>query len=179
MIIKRVSVELDAHYLHRLFNARGDMNTFSEVIMVLPRPGGKILTLTKSFYPDGIFNLPSGGIHPGESPEEAFLREVAEETGLSVNLQSEIAQIEHHCYFEDQSLDFTSHVMLGTESSQNPHPADDEESISGYFDADADGLLRFAANMRALTGRWVGFGRFRATALDFVAEYLANLTCSP
>lgn len=175
MIVKRISVELDRNHIDRLSNERGDMNTFSEVIMVLPRPGGKILTLTKSFYPDSIFNLPSGGIHPGESPEEAFAREVVEETSLPVMIESHIGRIEHHCYYKDQSLDFTSHVILGAESSQTPHPADEEECISAYFDAGVDDLRRFTANMRALTGRWLGFGRFRATALKFISEYLANL----
>jgi 8-oxo-dGTP pyrophosphatase MutT (NUDIX family) len=36
------------------------------------RPAGK---------PEGLWALPKGGLDPGESPEEAALREVAEETG--------------------------------------------------------------------------------------------------
>ena len=36
------------------------------------RPGGK---------PEGLWALPKGGLDPGEEPEEAAVREVAEETG--------------------------------------------------------------------------------------------------
>jgi 8-oxo-dGTP pyrophosphatase MutT (NUDIX family) len=36
------------------------------------RPAGK---------PEGLWALPKGGLDPGESPEQAALREVAEETG--------------------------------------------------------------------------------------------------
>ena len=88
MIVKSVKVELDAHYFNWLMAARGETDTRSEVIMVLPRPNGRVLTLTKSFYPTGTYNLPSGGIQPGETPEQAFLREVAEETGLHVSSAS-------------------------------------------------------------------------------------------
>lgn len=174
MTVKSVAVELDAHFFNRLLTARGDMDTRSEVVMILPRNPGTILTLTKSFYPTGTFNLPSGGIHPGETPEQAFTREVAEETGLPVALQSRIGRIQHHCTFQGRSLDFTSHVMLATQSDEPPHPSDDDECISGYMDATADDLRRFADHMRSLTDRWLGFGRFRATALDFMADYLAN-----
>lgn len=179
MILKSVTIELDAHFFNRLKSARGDKDTRSEVIMILPRPGSRVLTLTKSFYPQGIYNLPSGGIHPGESPEQAFLREVAEETALHVALESQIGRIEHHSVFEDQGLDFTSHVMLGSESSEKPHPSDDDECISGYMDAGVQDLRLFAEQMRSLTGKWLGFGRFRATALDFLADYLVNSPALP
>lgn len=179
MIVKTADVELDAHYFNMLLTSRGDLDTRSEVIMLLPRPSRKVLLLTKSFYPTGTFNLPSGGIHPGESPEEAFVREVAEETGLPVSPTSQIARIDHHCRFQGDSLDFTSHIILGTESSATPHPSDADECISAYMDAGIEDLLRFREHMLSLTGRWQGFGRFRATALEFVAGYLANSPIPP
>lgn len=174
MIVKAVTIELDEHYFNWLKNSRGDMNTFSEVIMIIPRPGGKILTMAKSFYPDGVYNLPSGGIHPGETPEQAFAREIAEETCLDVALRRRIGRIERRCVLKTDSLNYTSHIMLGTESAEAPRSSDEGECISAYFDAGTDDLRVFAANMRALTGKWLGFGRFRAAALDFMADYLAN-----
>ena len=175
MIVKSVRVEIDQSFMNYIVTTKSDADRRSEVIMVLPRPGRKILALTKSFYPEGTYNLPSGGIKPGESPEEAFFREVAEETGLPISFQAQIGRIEHHCYYEDQSIDFTSHVMLGTKSSDTPQSTDEVESICGYVDASAEDLLHFRDHMTRMTGRWVGFGRFRATALDFVAEYLTEM----
>jgi len=174
MRVEIVTIELDEHYYQWLKSARGERGTMSEVVMVLPRPGGRVLTLTKSFYPQGTYNLPSGGIEPGETPETAFTREVAEETGLDVVLRSEIGRIERHCTFGDSSLDFTSHVMLGSESDTPARPRDADESISEYVDASPADLRRFSEHMQNLTGSWAGFGRFRAVALDFVADALAD-----
>ncbi len=174
-----MNVELDAHYFNRLLTARGDLDTRSGVVMVLPRAGNRVLVLTKSFFPARIYNLPTGGIHPGETPEQAFAREVIEETGLDSKPQSMIGRLDQHCTFEDQSLDFTHYFILGTETSDPPHPTEDSESISGYLDATADDLRRFACRMRDLTGIWLGFGRFRAPAIDFVARVILNLFQDP
>lgn len=172
MIVKSVTVELDEHYFQWLKSARGDATTYSEVVMVLPRQYGKVLALTKSFYPVGTYSLPSGGIEPGETPELTFCREVAEETSLDVHLEDQIGRIEHMCVLGNEGLCFVSHVMLGAESDTPPSSHDADEQISAYVDASASDLFGFAERMRTLTGKWTGFGRFRATALDFVAEWL-------
>ena len=174
MIVRTENVEIDAHHFEWLVTARGNLDTRSGVVMVLPRPDNRVLVLTKSFYPPGIYNLPTGGIHPGETPEQAFAREVIEETGLHSSPRSVIGRLDQHCTFANQSLDFTHYVVLGTQTSDPPHPTADDESISAYLDATACDLREFADRMRALTGTWRGFGRFRAPALDFVADALSS-----
>ena len=42
----------------------------------------KILTFRHRDYPEAGLQVPAGTIDPGENPEEAVLREVAEESGL-------------------------------------------------------------------------------------------------
>jgi 8-oxo-dGTP pyrophosphatase MutT (NUDIX family) len=49
---------------------------------VIPDSDGRILLQAKTYEP-GWF-LPGGAIEPGERPEDAVVREVAEETGLIV-----------------------------------------------------------------------------------------------
>ncbi len=40
--------------------------------------------------------LPGGGVEPGEAPEAAVLRELAEETGFAGTVQQPLWTIEHH-----------------------------------------------------------------------------------
>ncbi len=47
--------------------------------------GGRLLVIRRGHPPgEGLWSLPGGRAEPGESDEEAVVRELAEETGLSV-----------------------------------------------------------------------------------------------
>jgi 8-oxo-dGTP pyrophosphatase MutT (NUDIX family) len=50
------------------------------------RPGGR---------PEGLWALPKGLIGPGESPEEAALREVGEETGLEASPVEKLGDVKY------------------------------------------------------------------------------------
>lgn len=69
----------DSTYLRSVIEKRT-----AEVCMVVRRPTGKLLTFRKPFYPAGIFRQLTGGVEPNESTLHALLREVYEETGLTV-----------------------------------------------------------------------------------------------
>lgn len=55
------------------------------VAAVIPNEKGEILLIKRS--DDGTWSLPAGAIDPDESPAEAVIREVAEETGLIVEIE--------------------------------------------------------------------------------------------
>lgn len=61
------------------------------------RPDGQILTMFRR----GIWDLPKGKIDPGESPEQAALREVIEETGLQHATLLDDLLITYHTYRQD------------------------------------------------------------------------------
>jgi 8-oxo-dGTP pyrophosphatase MutT (NUDIX family) len=58
------------------------------VRVVLADAGGRILlfhVMTPDYVPDGWWELPGGGIDPGESYLDAAVREIREETGLTLD----------------------------------------------------------------------------------------------
>ncbi|MGI6294850.1 MAG: NUDIX hydrolase [Armatimonadota bacterium] len=171
MRVLRTIVRVDEDYFDYMAARKGSR---SEVVMILPRPAGKVLTLTKKFYPDGLYNLPSGRMEVGESYREAFAREVAEETGLDATFESVIGRIDHTITCDKGQMNFTSYLILAAESSLVPRPSDSSEQIAGYRDASADDLRALAQQMKSLHGKWRSFGRFRATALEFTADSLAK-----
>ncbi|MBQ8222163.1 MAG: NUDIX domain-containing protein [Bacteroidales bacterium] len=93
---------------------------------------------------NGILDLPKGHIEQGESPEEAALREVREETAIS-NL-SIIKQLpsSHHCYLLNNqwTLKKTSWFLMSTNDEFKPKPQT-EEGISKVFLLNKDNVNEF------------------------------------
>lgn len=63
----------------------GDLLVIPAVAAVVRNGEGKLLLQQKH---DGSWSLPAGAIEPGESPEEAVVRELEEETGFSASKAS-------------------------------------------------------------------------------------------
>ncbi len=93
---------------------------------------------------NGIPDLPKGHIENGETPCEAALREVSEETSIS-NL-SIIRQLpsSNHCYLlNDQwTLKNTSWFLMKTDAAFSPKPQT-EEGISKVFLLNKDNVDKF------------------------------------
>ncbi|WP_197538394.1 NUDIX hydrolase [Nocardia cyriacigeorgica] len=56
----------------------------------------ELLVFDHTAHPEAGTQIPAGGVHPGESLEQAVLREVAEETGLrNVSVVDQLAVDDH------------------------------------------------------------------------------------
>jgi NAD+ diphosphatase len=73
-------------------------------IIVLVTFGERCLLVRKSWWPEGMFSNVSGFGEPGESLEDALVREVREETGV---------QVVDMTYHSSQPWPFPSSLMLG------------------------------------------------------------------
>ncbi|MBV9915160.1 MAG: NAD(+) diphosphatase [Solirubrobacterales bacterium] len=91
----------------------------------------RLLLGRRAGWPAGRCSVLAGFISPGESAEEAVIREVREESGI-------IAR--EPCYVTSQPWPFPSSLMLGFDAVSDggdPAPADDELDEVGWFSLDA------------------------------------------
>lgn len=142
-----------------------------EVVLLLRRPDGQLLLHTKSFYPEGVFRLPSGGMLPGESVLGAARREAREEAGLNLRNPRPLGFLSvtfqrgwHRRYFHSWL------VLADVEG--DPRPGDTQERISGFRWVPPEALAEVVDQLRALPPRWTDWGRFRALAHEAALRWI-------
>ena len=98
-----------------------------------PPPTGVLLTARKTFYLPGLYRLLTGGVEPGERIVDALLREVDEETGLTVSIGSFLAIVAYHAegpaHAAPRAYTF---AFLLEEHGGTLAPRDLEEQLAGY-----------------------------------------------
>ncbi len=95
---------------------------------LVTNPEGKLLV----FFRRGSWDLPKGKIDPGETPEQAALREVEEETGLKKLTLGEFAGFTWHTYTQkgERILKKTWwYHMQSADSDVTPQTEEDIEEI--------------------------------------------------
>ncbi|MDI6828878.1 MAG: NUDIX domain-containing protein [Armatimonadota bacterium] len=148
---------------------------FEEVVLVLLRPGRRILLHTKAFYPTNVYRLPSGKIKKNESPIDAARREIYEETGLRPAEIKKIGEIMYLLRCDTNSQEFRSHIFLCSETSEQPQPVSENENIVEFKEIDAKELKNIAGLLSNLPCEWSSWGRLRAVAHEFVYYRLMPL----
>jgi 8-oxo-dGTP pyrophosphatase MutT (NUDIX family) len=151
----------------------------AEVCMVIRRKNGRLIAARKTYYPDGIMRLLTGGIAHGEEVETALRREVAEETSLGVVVRRFLALIEYRLS-DTHTPCFTTWVFLLDERDGVLAASDPEEQIEAFAEVAICDLLPMAKQLEAIAdeenatihGNWRSWGRFRAVAHRAVAEAL-------
>jgi len=149
-----------------------------EVVLLLREKNGRILLHNKSFYPPGVFRLPSGGILPGESVLAAARREAQEETGLEIQDPRPLGVLSVTFQYGRQRQFFHSWVVLA-EVEGEPRPGDIGERIADFQWVSPDMLAKVAEELRALPPEWADWGRFRALAHEAALQWLPHIPSSP
>lgn len=154
---------------------------YGEVCMVIRRPNEKILLAIKSFYPRGAYRLPTGGIHHGESIEEALKREAHEETGLELEVVSFLAKI-HYIGERERHRLFHTFAFLLEERGGTLGALDESEQIESWHEIRPDELENVATFLsdlredgtRGVGGSWRAWGQFRAVVHRAVHDALTS-----
>lgn len=99
------------------------------VIMLVHDGADRCVLGRQAAWPEGRFSTLAGFVEPGESAEQAVVREVAEEVGVAV---TDVR------YLDSQPWPFPSSLMLGftarCEPDAVPAPADGELAEARWFD---------------------------------------------
>ncbi len=153
-----------------LFDPLNKTDRYGEVCMVVRRKNGRFLTMTKTFYPEGAYRLPTGGINYGESIHDALLRETNEETGLQVNINRFLAAVAYCVPVVDTQPLFYTFAFLLDEVRGTLGAIDETERIEAFREIEPAELPTLAASLEAvkneyndeIAGIWNDWGHFRA-----------------
>lgn len=169
----RQSFRIEADEYIYSYRWRKDIDRRAEVVFAIEDPGGGIWVHAKPHYPAHIFRLPSGGVHWDEYVEDALLREVQEETGLTVKIESFLSLTEYHFYRGESNVSFASYIFHLRSLGGRPIVRDDEP-ISAFHVVPPQRLAKLAAALRDLNGNRTGWGQWRALAHDVVHDELTD-----
>jgi 8-oxo-dGTP pyrophosphatase MutT (NUDIX family) len=174
-------VELTNNYR---FDPLNKTDRYGEVCMVVLRPNGHLLTMTKVFYPRGVSRLPTGGIHQGEDILAALLRETYEETGLEVEVRRFLAAVAYRLSGDSvETLPvFYTFAFLLYEVGGTLGTLDESERVEAFFEVEPGSLRSVAERLEQvettyseeIDGQWRDWGCFRAVIHRVVGEAFAG-----
>ncbi len=155
-----------------------------EILAVIVLPNDKILLHTKSVYPDDTYRLPTGAFEKDETPEEAFRREVKEETDFNIKAGKLLAKLIYDIEYPNGKKTFTTYIFLVKVKSGKYKVIDENEGTSGFKEIGIEELPKIAEKLRNLrTGpkneeyhvkSWNNWGRFRSVPHDIVYRLLSD-----
>lgn len=144
-----------------------------------------VLLHIKTFYPSGAYRLPTGGIHQGEQVMQTLMREIEEETGLTVGTGADQVQVQRCLGIVSyemlhrslgQSFAFaTYHFLVQMPQDGVIAPRDASEQIGGWEWCKPHELAAVAEFLEQVGQQnpvWGDWGRFRALSHRFVANLI-------
>ncbi len=84
----------------------------------LPRVGGYgilardgLIACARIGYSDFTYDLPGGAVDPGETPDQAVVREFGEETGMKVRVVRPVTELLHY-FIHDDGTAYNNHCYF-------------------------------------------------------------------
>ena len=108
---------------------------------------GKLAIVHRPRYHD--WSLPKGKLDPGESFEQAALREVEEETGLRCRLRRELPSVEYEVRGRPKLVRYW---LMEVESDPGFEPNDEVDELRWLDPGDAAELLTYDHDKTLLSG---------------------------
>ncbi len=149
-----------------------DQDRRAEVVLVVPRPGGRVLLISKPNYPADTYRLPTGGVGLEEEVLTAAARELLEETGLALQPERLLGIVDWTFTHQGQRRHFASYLFLFPQTDAPVQATDARENISGYRELPLGEIDRIIAHLRQLPGDWRSWGEQRAVPHQLAGEML-------
>ena len=165
-----------------LFDPLSKKDRDGEVCMVVRRPNGRLLTMSKTYYPKNSYRLLTGGINHGESILAALLRETQEETGLQVEVKRFLAIAAYRIPNLSEKPLFYTFALLLDELSGTLATIDQDEQVDSFLEVTPAELPALADKLdhlgqqfsTELSSDWATWGQFRAVIHRLVYEALQS-----
>lgn len=143
-----------------------------EVVFCVIRPSGKVIAVTCSEYPEGVFRIPTGGINYNEDIVPAVFRETAEELGISAEIRGFAGVLKIRFEYGNESEMFYSYIFIMKELGGRLLEDASDDEVSEVAEAGLSKLSEIADRLLKIKGSWSEWGRFRHATTGAVLEYL-------
>ena len=133
----------------------------------IPRPGayaviaeGGTILATHQMEPNPEFQLPGGGIDPGEAPVEALHREVMEETGWRIRISRRLGAYRRFTYMPEYDLwaEKLCQIYLARPVRKIGSPTEAGHTAL-WLPMDTAATVLESAGDRAFVARYAGLGQ--------------------
>lgn len=114
--------------------------------------GAEVLLIRRG--DNGLWDVPGGGMKPGETPEAAARRKLTEETSLSVGVLRSLAVFQHpHVYPDGNVVEWETHVFTAEYAGGEVQVGDDAHEarwwpLNALPHAVSDATARYFAALR-------------------------------
>lgn len=115
--------------------------------------GDRLLLIRRAREPGrGLWSLPGGRVEPGETEQEAVVREIAEETGLAVRVLRLAGRVRRPAP-DGRVYDIGDYLCVLADDSRTPSAGDDADDARWVGDAEF-GRLPVVEGMREILREW-------------------------
>ena len=170
-IIKDAVVNIESEEFFRDIKNFVKKDRRGEVVFAVERPNGKIVAITCTEYPEGIYRIPTGGINHNEDILKSLYREINEELGVIVELVNFIGVLKQCFKYNEEEIYFYSYLFHLKEIGGRILIDALEDEVSDIMECTKEDLLMLCDRLKNIDESRLDWGKFRYNTTNAVADY--------